>query len=184
MNKDKALDLLHEEIKNQNLRKHCYAVAAVMKSLASRFDEDENLWEISGLVHDIDYEKYPEKHPLEGIKILEEENYPKEIIEATASHAWGYREGLPEPKNKMEWSLYSCDELTGLIVAVTLVRPERKISLVTVENILGKWNSKSFAAGVNRKQIENCDDKLGIPLNLFIKIALTSMQEIHDDLGL
>lgn len=184
MNKKQTIDLLHSNIENKNLRKHCYAVAAVMKSLASYFNEDEDLWEITGLVHDIDYEKYPEKHPLEGLKILEEENYPKEIIEAVAAHAWGYHEGLPEPKNKMEWSLYSCDELTGLIVACTLVRPSRKIGDVTVQNILDKWNSKSFAAGVKRSQIENCEDKLGIKLEDFIKIALSSMQEIHDDLGL
>ncbi len=184
MDKDRVVGLLHGNIGNINLRKHCYAVAAVMKSLASHFDEDENLWEIAGLVHDIDYEKNPEGHPLEGLKILEGEGFPKEVVEATAAHAWGYREGLPEPKNNLEWSLYCCDELTGFIVAVTLVRPEKDISQVTVENILSKWNSKSFAAGVNRKQIEMCEEKLGMELPRFIGIALRAMQEIHGDLGL
>lgn len=184
MNKDKAIDLLNNNIGNINLRKHCYAVAAVMKSLASHFDEDENLWEISGLVHDIDYEKYPEKHPLEGLKILQKENFPQEIIEAVAAHAWGYHDNTLEPRNKMEWSLYCCDELTGFIVAVTLVRPERKISLVTVDNVLSKWNSKSFAAGVNRKQIEMCEEKLGIKLVDFIEISLKAMQNINESLGL
>lgn len=184
MNKDKAVSLLHSNIGNINLRKHCYAVAAVMKSLASHFGEDENLWEISGLVHDIDYEKHPEDHPLEGLKILESENYPKEIIEATAAHAWGYSEGVPKPKNKMEWSLYSCDELTGLIVAVTLVRPGKKLSGVNPRNILDKWNSKSFAAGVDRKQIEMCEEKLEIKLPEFIEIALKAMQGISNELGL
>lgn len=184
MNKIDATNLLHKYIDNKNLRKHCYAVSAVMKSLAKYFNEDENTWEITGIVHDVDYEKFPKTHPSEAIKILQDENYPKEIIEAVAAHAWGYHDNFPEPKNKMEWSLYCCDELTGFIVAVTLIRPERKISLVTVDNILGKWNSKSFAAGVNRKQIEMCEEKLDIKLNEFIKINLAAMQEIQEELGL
>jgi putative nucleotidyltransferase with HDIG domain len=167
-----------------NLRKHCYAVEAVMRSLALYFKEDENLWSIAGLIHDIDYEMFPETHPIEGIKILKEEKFPVEIIDAVAAHAWGYYEGLPKPKNKMEWSLYSCDELTGLIVACALVRPDKKLKSVDVASIQKKWGQKSFAAGVNRSQIENCEKELGIPLPEFIEISLKAMQGISKELGL
>jgi len=184
MNKEKALALLHDKIKSVNLRRHCYAVASVMKSLARHLGGNEKVWEIAGLVHDLDYEEYPNKHPLVGLDTRKKENYPKEIIDAVAAHAWGCREDLPMPKNKMEWSLYTCDELTGLIVAVTLVRPTKKIADVTVENVLSKWDSKSFAAGVKRSQIEMCEEKLGIKLSDFIQIDLAAMQEISEQLGL
>lgn len=184
ISRDTALQLLDSNIKSPNLKKHCYAVEAVMISLAKYFRQDEEVWGLSGLVHDIDYEKYPDRHPLEGIKILEEENYPKEVIDTVAAHAWGYRENMPKPKNEMEWSLYSCDELTGLIVACALVRPERKIDSLTVDSVLKKWNQKSFAAGANREQIENCEKELGIKLSDFIQIALDAMKSISDDLEL
>lgn len=165
-----------------------------MKYLAKYFKEEENLWQITGMVHDIDYEKSPDKHPLEGLKILEKKGYSKEVVGAVAAHAWGYRDGLPKPKNKMEWSLYCCDELTGFIVACALVRPVTlsktaeghvsRLQGLTIESILKKWNQKAFASGVNRKQIENCEKELGIPLSEFIGISLKAMQEIHEDLGL
>jgi len=155
-----------------------------MESLALHFNEDENLWGIAGLVHDIDYEMFPDTHPVEGIKILKEEKFPEEIIDAVSAHAWGYHDGLPKPKNKMEWSLYSCDELTGLIVACALVRPDKKLESVDVASIQKKWSQKSFAAGVNRSQIENCEKELGIPLPEFIGISLKAMQGISEELGL
>ena len=88
------------------------------------------------------------------------------------------------PKTKMQWALYTCDELTGLIVAVTLVKPEKKLASVTADSVMKKWNSQSFAAGVNRKQIEECESRLGIPLREFIELAVSAMQGIHDELGL
>lgn len=182
--REEALDLLHKNMESQNLRKHCYAVEAVMKSLAVRFNEDEDLWGITGLIHDLDYEKYPKEHPNFSIKIFEEKKYPKEIISAVKAHAWGYKEGLPQPQNKFEWSLYCCDELTGFIVAVALTRPDKKISSVTLESIKKKWKEKSFAKGVERSQIELCKEKLTIPLDEFIKIALQAMQGINKELGL
>ncbi|KKQ37478.1 MAG: HDIG domain protein, partial [Candidatus Woesebacteria bacterium GW2011_GWA1_37_7] len=92
--------------------------------------------------------------------------------------------GAPEPKTKMQWALYCCDELTGLIVAVALVKPDKKLSSVTVDSVMKKWNSTSFAAGVDRKQIKECEPRLGIPLEEFVGIALSAMQAIHEDLGL
>jgi len=187
MNKKDATDLLHSKVKNLNLRKHCYAVAAVMKSLADHFSEDEKLWEVIGILHDADYEETksnPEKHTVLMAEWLKEKGESNsDLLSAILSHNYAHT-GQNPPKNNLEWSLYCCDELTGLIVAVALVRPEKDVSKVTLENILSKWNSKSFAAGVNRKQIEMCEEKLGIKLPEFIKIALTAMQEIHKELGL
>ncbi len=185
--KGEALELLHANMHSVNLRKHCYAVAAVMKSLAKHFKEDENKWEIVGILHDGDYEKTkdtPEKHTILMMEWLKGKGInDKEILEAILSHNFSHTGNNP-PKNNLEWSLYCCDELTGLIVAVTLVRPTKKLADVTFENILDKWNSKSFAAGVKREQVEMCQEKLKIPLKEFIAISLEAMQGISRDLGL
>jgi putative nucleotidyltransferase with HDIG domain len=184
ISRQKALELLHSEVQSVNLCKHCYAVEAVMRALAQHFEEDEEPWGLSGLVHDLDYEKFPDKHPLEGLKILKKENYPQEVINAVEAHGWGYREGLPKPKNNLQWSLYCCDELTGLIVACALVRPDKKLDSVDVAAVERKWKQKSFAAGVDRSQIEYCEKELKIPLSEFIEIALRAMQGISKELGL
>jgi len=187
MTKEQALELLHSKMQFPNLRKHCYAVGAVMKSLAEHFGEDQAKWEIVGLLHDGDYEEtksLPEKHTILMSEWLKEKGEnDKELIDAILSHNFSHT-GQNPPKNNLEWSLFCCDELTGLIVAVTLVRPTKKLADVTVENILDKWDSKSFAAGVKREQIEICEEKLGIKLNDFIAIALKAMQNVSKDLGL
>ena len=185
--KKQALELLHSKMQSQNLRKHCYSVAAVMKALAKHLGEDEAKWEIIGLLHDGDYEETkdsPEKHTILMAEWLREKGETdRQLLEAILSHNF-FHTGQNPPKNKLEWSLFCCDELTGLIVAVTLVRPEKKLALVTPENILSKWDSKSFAAGVKREQIEMCEEKLGIKLPDFIAIALKAMQGISSELGL
>ncbi len=196
MTREQALKLLHSKMQSQNLRKHCYAVAAVMRSLAVYFASKDksadakavaDKWEVVGLLHDGDYEETkatPEKHTILMAEWLKEKGETdKEILDAILSHNFSHT-GQNPPKNNLEWSLFCCDELTGLIVAVTLVRPEKKLASVTVENILSKWDSKSFAAGVKREQIEMCEEKLGIKLNNFIAIALKAMQNISKDLGL
>lgn len=188
MTRKQALDFLHENIKNQNLRRHCYAVEAVMRSLAKYFKEDEDKWGIAGLIHDADYEATKDdpknKHTKEIAKWLNQMDAHIDIKKAVASHAWGYVHGAPEPKSKMQWALYCCDELTGLIVAVALVKPEKRLSSVSTNSVLKKWNQSAFAAGVNRKQIEKCTPRLGIPLEEFITIAISAMQTISSDLGL
>jgi predicted hydrolase (HD superfamily) len=196
MRKEEALSLLHSKIQSPNLRKHCYAVAAVMRALAKHFAEKNksaeakamaDKWEVVGLLHDGDYEETkdsPEKHTILMVEWLKENGETdKELIEAILSHNYSHT-GQNPPKNNLEWSLFCCDELTGFIVAVTLVRPDKKLENVTVENILSKWNSKSFAAGVKREQIEMCEEKLDIKLNDFIAIALKAMQGINVILGL
>jgi len=188
MNRAQALDLLHEKMQNQNLRRHCYAVEAVMRALAKHFKEDEEAWGIAGLIHDVDYEEVKETaktdHTVVAMKWLEELDAHVDIKDAVAAHAWNYLESAPKPKTKMQWSLYCCDELTGFIVAVALTRPDKKLESVTVESILKKWNQKGFAAGVHRPQIEMCEEKLGIPLKEFIDIALKAMQAVNTQLGM
>lgn len=174
-------------MKNPNLRKHCLAVEAVMRALARYFKEDGEIWGIAGLIHDVDYEKTKDdtsKHTKVALKWLEEIEAGLDIKAAVASHAWGFIDGAPQPKTKMQWSLYCCDELTGLIVAVALVRPDRRLASVTVNSVMKKWNASSFAAGVDRKQIEECRSRLRIELPEFIQIALSAMQGIAKDLGL
>ncbi|KKQ84525.1 MAG: Metal dependent phosphohydrolase [Candidatus Woesebacteria bacterium GW2011_GWB1_38_8] len=194
MTRESALKLLHDNMKNQNLRRHCYAVEGVMRALYRRLEDhrqtqvEEDIWGIAGLLHDADYELTKEtartehtKHILEWLKKADAET---DIYDAIAAHAWGYVSFAPEPKTKMQWALFTCDELTGLVVAVALVKPDKNLAAVTVDSVMKKWNSASFAAGVNRKQIEECDPRLGIPLREFVDIALSAMQGIHDELGL
>ncbi len=199
----KALDLLHTHMQNKNLRRHCYAVEAVMKALCNYFCEGNKLnneekkgnactklcevWGIVGLLHDGDYEevkKDPSQHTLLMHKWLTDagENDAR-ILEAILSHNFAHT-GNNAPKNNLEWSLFCCDELTGLIVAVALVRPDKKLETVTVESVMKKWNLKQFAAGAKREQIAECEEKLGIKLADFIGIALKAMQNRSAELGL
>lgn len=184
--KEEALELLHSKLQSVNLRKHCYAVAAVMKALAKHFNENEDMWEIVGLLHDGDYE-FTKADPGNHAKLMaswvrELGETDNELLTGIESHGWFHEGKLPA--TKMQWSLFCCDELTGLITAVTLVRPDKKLASVTVENILSKWKSKSFAAGVKREDIEKCEKELGIKLPLFIEIALNAMKSIADQLEL
>lgn len=184
MTREEAFNLVTSWTENKNLVKHMLCVEAAMRGLAKHFGEDENLWKIIGLIHDVDYEKYPKDHPKILIQELEKMGEPEELINAIRTHAWKYNGMDQEPKTKLEWSLYCSDELTGLIVAVALVRPEKKLSVVTVENVLSKWKKLDFAKGVNRDQIGLCEEKLGIKLPEFIEIVLKSMQSIATELGL
>lgn len=182
-----AWELLNDHMKNKNLIRHCLSVEAVMRGLAKYFKVDEEVWGIVGLLHDGDYEECkddPSKHTVlmsQWLKDIGETD--QEILDAISSHNFAHT-GQNPPKNNLEWSLHCCDELTGLIVAVTLVRPDKKLSTVTVESVMKKWNVKQFAAGAKREDIEKCEEKLGIKLNDFINIALKAMQNISGELGL
>lgn len=186
MTYEEARQLLHKHMQNQNLRRHCYAVEAVMKGLARHFGEDEEIWGIAGLLHDADYEytkANPKEHTHLVVKWIKELNGDQKIINAILAHGWKFVEGNPQPQNNMEWSLYTCDELTGLIVAIALIK-DKKLANVTVESVLKKFPKKDFAAGVHREQIALCEDKLKIPLNEFIGIALAAMKAKSQELGL
>jgi len=185
--RNEAIKFLESQIQNKNIIKHMLACEAIMRALAKKFEPDrEEEWAIAGLLHDGDY-KPDVKMEEQGIriaKLLEDKGYevPETVKHTMAAHNW--RATKVEPQSKMDWSLFCCDTLTGLIVAVALVRPEKKLSVVTLENILKKWKEKSFAAGTRREDIALCEEKLGIPLPEFITIGLTAMQKISGELGL
>lgn len=187
ISREESLNLVTSWTENKNLVKHMLAVEAAMLGIASKLqipNDKLQIWGITGLLHDADYDKYPSEHPKKIIEELQKREEPQEIVNAIRAHAWKYNGFETEPKTKMEWSLYCCDELTGLIIAVALVRPEKQLSVVTVDNVLSKWKKLDFAKGVNRDQIGLCEEKLGIKLNEFIEIVLKSMQSISSELGL
>src|SRR3989344_121786 len=180
IDRTKGLNLLNLHIKNKNLIRHGLATEAAMKGLAAYFGENEDKWGQVGLLHDGDWEETTSdasQHTKKMITWLKAEGETdQEILDAILSHNYAHT-GENPPKKKLEWSIYTCDELTGFIVAVTLVMPDKKLSSVTVDNVLRKFPSKSFAANVNREQIKMCQEKLRIPLEDFVKITLTSMQK-------
>lgn len=187
ISRDKALKLVQEKLASPHLVKHSLAVEAAMKALARKLGGDESRWGIVGLLHDVDWDATkdaPDQHTRKTVEWLTELGHnDKELHKAILAHNH-HHNGEGKPETPMEWALYTCDELTGLIVAVTLVQPSKKIADITIESVLKKFPSKSFAAGVNRLQIQMCEEMLGIPLNEFVGIVLKSMQEIQKDLGL
>lgn len=185
--RDQAWQLLTDKLRNQNLQRHCLSVETVMRALANHFQANVEKWGIVGLLHDGDYEiskAYPSQHTLLMVDWLKEvgETDP-EILSAVLSHNFSHT-GQHPPQNKLEWSLYCCDELTGFIVAVALVMPSKKLADVTVDAVLKKFPQKAFAAGVHRDQIQACSEKLGIKLEDFVNISLSAMQSIAKELGL
>ncbi len=190
MTRDGAYQTLTVYTQSQNLIRHNLAVEAAMRTLAKYLSTvknqyfDTEQWGITGLLHDADYEltrKTPEQHTL----YLEEklgEQIPPEIMYAIKAHNFAYTK--VEPISLMDWSLYTCDETTGFIVACALVLPDKKLKSVTVEFVIKKMEDLSFASNVNRDQIKLCEKSLNIPLPEFTKIVLTSMQSIDSELGL
>lgn len=185
--RDIAFKLVDDHIKNKNLVKHCLAVEASMRALARHFNEDEDLWGIAGLLHDADWEETQHDASLHTRKTMEwldthgEQN--KQLRDTILTHNH-HHNGERMPESPFEWALYTCDELTGIITATTLVRPDKKIASVEVSSVLKKFNTKSFAAAVDREQIKLCEGKLGIKLEDFIALILKAMQGISNDLGL
>jgi len=175
--------LLEEWTKNRNLRKHGYAVEAAMRAYAARFGEDVEKWGVVGLAHDFDYERYPDlkDHPFKGLEYLREQGYPEELILGVAAHA--EHTGVAR-ESLLQKTIFAVDELTGLIIAVALVRPSKKLADVDVQSVLNKWKSKGFAAGVNRGEIEQGARELGVPLQEHIGMVIAAMQGISDVLGL
>lgn len=183
MNREAALSLLKKYLKNENLLKHSLAVEAVMRKLAQRFKENEEKWALAGLLHDIDYEDTkddPKEHSIKGAKLLEENGLDQEIVDAVKAH----NEIHEVPRETlMAKSLYCVDPLTGLIVAATLVLPEKKIENLLAENVLNRFKEKAFARGANREVIKACEE-INLSLEEFIKLGLEAMQRINKELGL
>jgi hypothetical protein len=182
--RERALQLVDQFIKNQNLKKHLLAVEALMKALAKKFGQPETNWALAGLLHDLDWEitkEIPEKHSLMAAEILEKENFPAEVVQAVKVHNHYHQ---IEPQTLLDKALYSTEEITGLIVACALVQPSKKLADVTVDSVLRKFKEKSFAAGVNREIILKTEEYLGLTLEELTEIALKAMQSISDELGL
>ena len=181
MTREEALDLMHSQVANKNLRKHMLATEAVMKALAKHFNESEEIWGLAGLLHDLDYDQtvndFP-KHGLISAEILEKKDIPKEVIYAIKSHP-----GHFPRKSRLDKALYAVDPITGLIVAAALMHPTKKLKSVDVDFIERRFKEKRFAAGADRNQIQSCEE-MGLSLNEFIGLSLKVMQEIDTELGL
>lgn len=184
MNRDEAYKLMTDMIQNPNLKKHALAVEAIMRSLAKRFNEDEQEWGMVGLLHDADYEvtnRDPKKHTLVISEKLKGLSVSDRIISAIQAHSDVIK---PNRENILEKAIFAVDELSGLITAVALVRPDKKLVSVSVESVLKKFPEKSFAAGAKRENILTCEKDLNILLPEFVKIGLEAMQGISNQLGL
>jgi len=181
-----AWNLVCEYTQNINLRRHMLAVEAAMRAYARHFSEDEELWGLVGLLHDFDYERFPDiatdGHPNVGAPILRERGYDETVVRAVLSHATEVT-GV-ERRTRLEHTLYAVDELTGLITAVALVRPSKDIRDVEVKSVRKKWKDKVFAAGVHREDIEAGAAALGVDLWEHVGVVLAAMQGIAGELGL
>ena len=184
--RDYAWQLVTEYTQSESLRRHMLAVECAMRAYAARFSEDQNLWGIVGLLHDFDYERYPdisvEGHPAVGARILRERQIDETIVQGILSHA-------PEvtgrrPETKLEKTLYAVDELAGFIVAVTLVRPSKKLADVELKSVKKKWKDQAFAAPVDRDEIAHAAEELGVPLDEHIQVVLDAMKANAEALGL
>jgi putative nucleotidyltransferase with HDIG domain len=181
--RETAMELLREYNQNDSLIKHALAVEAVMVHFAELFGEDKEKWGIIGLIHDLDYEKYPDEHCTKTREILTERGWPEDYIRAVVSHGWGICSDV-EPEEKMEKVLYTIDELTGLIAATALMRPSKSILDLTTKSVRKKWKQKSFAAGVDRGIIEKGVQMLGMELGEVMAETIKGMQKVADEIGL
>ncbi|MEZ4666663.1 MAG: HDIG domain-containing protein [Anaerolineae bacterium] len=186
MDRETAWSVVTEFTQSESLRRHMLSVETAMRAYAPRFGGDVDVWGITGLLHDFDYERYPdvavEGHPVVGSKILKERGVPDEIIKAIMSHAEEIT-GV-KPETPMEKTLVAVDELTGFLIAVTLVRPSKSILDVELKSVKKKWKDKLFAAPVNRMEIEHAADALGVGLDDHITVVLEAMKANANGLGL
>jgi len=183
-----ALAIMHEYTRSESLRKHMLSVEAAMRAYAEKFGEDAEKWGVTGLIHDFDYERFPneaqsatEEHPSEGVRILREKGWPEEILEAVLGHA--LFTGVPRT-SLMAKTLFAVDELTGLITATALVRPSKSVLEVDARSVRKKMKDKAFARGVSREDVVNGAADLGVDLDEHIAFVIAAMQRSADVLGL
>jgi putative nucleotidyltransferase with HDIG domain len=181
--REDAFSLLKQYNKNEGLIKHALAVEAVMRYCAKKLGEDEEKWGVIGLIHDLDYEQFPEQHCQKTEEILNSFGWPAEYIRAVMSHGWGICTDV-EPQTELEKVLYAVDELTGLVAATALVRPSRSLIDMKVKSVKKKWKDKAFAAGVNRSVIEKGAEMLGLELDELIDDTIMGMRDVADEIGL
>jgi len=182
MTRDEAWNLLCEYTQSENLRRHALAVEACMRYYARLFGEDEELWGVVGLLHDFDYERYPslEEHPFRGMEILRARGAPEAIIRAVGAHA--NHTGIPR-ESLLERAIFACDEISGFVIAVALVKG-RTLSAVSPESVRKRMKEKGFARGVNRNDLLQGAEELGIPFDEHVEHVVRALQGIADQLGL
>lgn len=181
--REDALALLKEYNPDDSLVKHALAVEGVMRYIARKNGEDEEKWGIIGLVHDLDYYKYPDEHCQKSKEILEENSWPEDYIRAVISHGWGICSDA-KPESLLEKTLFAIDEITGLVATTALVRPSKSVLDVEVSSVKKKWKDKRFAAGVNRDIILKGAEMLGTDLNELIDDTIKGMREVAEEIGL
>jgi predicted hydrolase (HD superfamily) len=181
--RDMAFDLFKKYNKSESLLKHALSVEGVMKFMAKKSGEDEEKWGIIGLIHDLDYEMYPDQHCVMTEKILRENNWPEEYIRAVLSHGWGLASDI-EPVSLLEKTIYAIDELTGLVATSALVRPSKSVLDMEARSVRKKWNDRKFAAGVDRSIIEKGADMLGVSLDELITDCIMGMRTVAEEIGL
>jgi len=181
--REDAFRLLTEYNENERLIRHALAVEGVMRHFARKRGEDEEMWGVIGLIHDLDYERYPDEHCRKSAEILKERGWPEDYIRAVLSHGWGLCTDV-EPKTVLEKTLYAVDELTGLVAAAALVRPSRSVLDLKAKSVKKKWKDKRFAAGADRAVIEKGAAMLGLELADLITDTIAGMREIAEEIGL
>ena len=180
--RDDALTLFRKYNKSENLYHHALEVESIMKEAAVKYGEDPEYWGIVGLLHDIDWEMFPEEHCRKAPELLKEIDLPDDMIHAICSHGWGLVTDV-KPERFMEKMLYTIDELSGLVHATALMRPE-KMKGISVKSIKKKWKDKSFAAGVNREVIANGAEMLGIDISELMQLAIDGMTKTASETGI
>lgn len=178
-----ALELFKKYNKSDSLLKHALSVEAVMRYMAKKAGEDEEKWGIVGLIHDLDYEMYPDQHCTMTEKILKENYWPDEYIRAVMSHGWGIVTDT-EPVSLLEKTIYAVDELTGLVATSALVRPSKSVLDMEARSVKKKWNDKKFAAGVDRSIIEKGAEMLGVTIDDLITDCIMGMRTVAKEIGL
>ena len=181
--REEAYALLTKYNSNESLIKHALAVEGVMRYFAKKLGEDEEKWGVIGLVHDLDYERYPEDHCRKSEEIPKEEGWPEEYIRAVVSHGWGICTDV-EPQTILEKTLYAIDELTGLVAAAALVRPSKSVMDLSAGSVKKKWKDKRFAAGVDRTIIARGAERVGTDLTDLITDTIMGMREVAGRIGL
>jgi putative nucleotidyltransferase with HDIG domain len=179
--REEALQLLNEWVENPSLRNHMKAVEAAVRFYARKFGEDEETWGLAGLLHDLDWEKYPEEHPLKAVEELRRRGYPEEVLHAILAHRADFT-GV-EPETQLDRTLFACDELTGLITATALMRPNG-IDDLEPKSVMKKMKDRAFAAGVDREEVRRGTELLGVELAEHIANVIEAMRGIAKELGL
>lgn len=178
-----AWALIQKYVPSDALQRHALAVEAVMRHMARKAGQDEEMWGVVGLVHDLDYDQFPQEHCVKVVEILQTADWPEDYIRAVVSHGWQLCSEV-EPRSDLEKTLYAIDELTGLVTAAALVRPSRSILDMTPKSVTKKWKDKSFAAGANRQVIEQGARMLGVELSVLIHDTIEGMKPVADAIGL